>query len=401
MKIHLDMFQAAAVAIVVYYLGMYLKQKFSFLQKYCIPAPVVGGIVFSLGALGFYEAAQIEIQMDTTLQSFFMTIFFTSVGYTASLKLLKRGGLEVAKLLLLCIVLVVLQNLLGVGLANAFSINPLYGMATGSIPMVGGHGTAGSFGPVLESMGATGGMTVAIAAATFGLVMGSVIGGPIARRLIMKHNLKKLLTEADHESIAIAARGAKREVYAVNQAHFMNAMAQLLVAMGLGTLVTMFITSFGVTFPGYIGAMLVAAVIRNIGDLTVNYRVRAKEVEVLGHVSLSIFLAMALMGLKLWQLSDLALPLVVMLAAQTVMMGLYAYFVTFNVMGRDYEAAVLTAANCGFGMGATPNAMANMAALTERYGSAPKAFFAVPLVGSLFIDFFNGTIITVFLNLIQ
>lgn len=399
MKVHLDMFQAAAIAIVVYYLGIYLKSKFEFLRRYCIPAPVVGGIVFSLLSLGLYESGAMELQMDATLQNFFMTIFFTSVGFTASLKLLKRGGVEVVKLLLLCVVLIVLQNFVGVGLANVFGINPLYGMATGSIPMVGGHGTSGSFGPVLESMGAVGGMTVAVAAATFGLVMGSVIGGPIARRLIIKHKLKELLSESEHK--AHAATAAAREVYAINQSHFMNAMAQVLIAMGLGTLVTMFITSFGVTFPGYIGAMLVAAVIRNVSDLTDIYKVRAKEIEVLGHVSLMIFLAMALMGLKLWQLSDLALPLVVMLAAQTVMMALYAYFVTFNVMGRDYEAAVITAANCGFGMGATPNAMANMAALTERYGSAPKAFFAVPLVGSLFIDFFNGTIITIFLNMIR
>ena len=230
--------------------------------------------------------------------------------------------------------------------------------------MVGGHGTAGSFGPLLEQMGAQGAATVAIAAATFGLVMGSVIGGPIARYLIDKDNLFcfECVQEPVHKTPVVG-----KEAYAVDKEYFLFGIGQLLVAMGIGSWITGLITSFGVTFPSYIGAMLAAAVIRNLSDLTGRYEVFSKEIDVMGSVSLSIFLSMALMGLKLWQLSELALPLVVMLLAQTAMMALFARFVIFNLMGRDYEAAVITAAGCGFGMGATPNAMANMQAICDRY----------------------------------
>lgn len=368
MNIDLDMYQMTAVAVVVYYVGLRLKRRFNIFDQYCIPAPVIGGVLFSLLNLVMTTGGFWHLTLDTSLQGFFMTMFFTSIGYTASLRMLKEGGLSVLKLVAVCAVLIVLQNLVGIGLASVFNLGPLIGMATGSIPMVGGHGTAGSFGPLLEQMGAQGAATVAIAAATFGLVMGSVIGGPIARYLIDKE-------------------------------YFLFGIGQLLVAMGIGSWITGLITSFGVTFPSYIGAMLAAAVIRNLSDLTGRYEVFSKEIDVMGSVSLSIFLSMALMGLKLWQLSELALPLVVMLLAQTAMMALFARFVIFNLMGRDYEAAVITAAGCGFGMGATPNAMANMNAIVARYGPAPKAYFIVPLVGSLFIDFINAFIITLFLNM--
>lgn len=289
-----------------------------------------------------------------------------------------------------------LQNLLGIGLAKVFDLGPLIGMATGSIPMVGGHGTAGSFGPLLEEMGAQGAATVAIAAATFGLVMGSVIGGPIARYLIDKDNLFcfECVQEPVHKTTVVG-----KEAYAVDKEYFLFGIGQLLIAMGIGSWITGWITSLGVTFPPYIGAMLAAAIIRNLADLTGKYEVFSKEIDVMGSVALSIFLSMALMGLKLWQLSELALPLVVMLLAQTALMALFARFLIFNAMGRDYEAAVITAAGCGFGMGATPNAMANMNAIVARYGPAPKAYFIVPLVGSLFIDFINAFVITLFLNM--
>lgn len=262
--------------------------------------------------------------------------------------------------------------------------------------MVGGHGTAGSFGPLLEEMGAQGAATVAIAAATFGLVMGSVIGGPIARYLIDKDNLFcfECVQEPVHKTTVVG-----KEAYAVDKEYFLFGIGQLLVAMGIGSWITGWITSLGVTFPPYIGAMLAAAIIRNLADLTGKYEVFSKEIDVMGSVALSIFLSMALMGLKLWQLSELALPLVVMLLGQTALMALFARFLIFNAMGRDYEAAVITAAGCGFGMGATPNAMANMNAIVARYGPAPKAYFIVPLVGSLFIDFINAFVITLFLNM--
>lgn len=397
MIINLDMYQMTAVAVVVYYIGLRLKRRFNVFDQYCIPAPVIGGVLFSLLNLVMTTGGFWQLEMDTSLQGFFMTMFFTSIGYTASLRMLKEGGISVFKLVLICGLLIVLQNLLGIGLAKVFDLGPLIGMATGSIPMVGGHGTAGSFGPLLEEMGAQGAATVAIAAATFGLVMGSVIGGgPIARYLIDKDNLFcfECVQEPVHKTTVVG-----KEAYAVDKEYFLFGIGQLLVAMGIGSWITGWITSLGVTFPPYIGAMLAAAIIRNLADLTGKYEVFSKEIDVMGSVALSIFLSMALMGLKLWQLSELALPLVVMLLAQTALMALFARFLIFNAMGRDYEAAVITAAGCGFGMGATPNAMANMNAIVARYGPAPKAYFIVPLVGSLFIDFINAFVITLFLNM--
>ena len=361
MNIDLDMYQMTAVAVVVYYVGLRLKRRFNIFDQYCIPAPVIGGVLFSLLNLVMTTGGFWHLTLDTSLQGFFMTMFFTSIGYTASLRMLKEGGLSVLKLVAVCAVLIVLQNLVGIGLASVFNLGPLIGMATGSIPMVGGHGTAGSFGPLLD-----------------------------------KDNLFcfECVQEPVHKTPVVG-----KEAYAVDKEYFLFGIGQLLVAMGIGSWITGLITSFGVTFPSYIGAMLAAAVIRNLSDLTGRYEVFSKEIDVMGSVSLSIFLSMALMGLKLWQLSELALPLVVMLLAQTAMMALFARFVIFNLMGRDYEAAVITAAGCGFGMGATPNAMANMNAIVARYGPAPKAYFIVPLVGSLFIDFINAFIITLFLNM--
>ena len=334
-----------------------------------------------------------------------MTLFFTSVGYTASFKLLKKGGLQVIVFLLLAIGLVVLQDLLGaVMAAGLFGMDPRMGLCVGSIPMVGGHGTAGSFGPMLDDMGVTGASTVAIAAATYGLVAGSMLGGPLARRRIAKLGL-----HSDAEDIAKAhAAHLDEEVEGVGTEtthdtrttthRFTVAAVFLGVAAGLGTFVSELLGQF-MTFPSYIGAMVAAVIIRNLWDGFEGYMPH-EEISITGSVSLSLFLSFALMGLKLWQLAELALPMVVMLAAQTVMMAVLAYFVTFNVMGRDYEAAVMTTAFCGFGMGATANAMANMQAVTAKYGPAPRAFFVVPLVGSLFIDFFNAGIITTLINLL-
>lgn len=405
LSISLNLYQGLAVACLVYALGCLMVQKIPLLGKYCIPAPVVGGLVYALIHLGLYTAGVVELTFSSTLQDFFMTLFFTSVGYTASFKLLKRGGLQVVLFLLLAIVMVVLQDILGAVMASGlFGLDPRMGLCVGSIPMVGGHGTAGSFGPMLDDMGVTGASTVAIAAATYGLVAGSMLGGPLARRRIEKRGL-----HSDAEDIASAhAAHLDEEVDFVGTetAHdtrttthkFTAAAVFLGVAAGLGTFISEFLGQF-MTFPSYIGAMVAAVIIRNIWDACHAYMPH-EEISITGSVSLSIFLSYALMGLKLWQLAQLALPMVVMLAAQTVMMALLAYFVTFNLMGRDYEAAVMTTAFCGFGMGATANAMTNMQAVTAKYGPAPRAFFVVPLVGSLFIDFFNAGIITAFINLL-
>lgn len=389
-----------ALVSLVFYLGKFLRNKFSLLSKYCIPPSVVGGFVFALLILIFKMTDIATVNLDTTLQNIFMTAFFTSIGFTASIKVLKQGGFKVITFLGLAVTLVILQNIVGVSLASAFHLSPLLGLCTASIPMVGGHGTSGSFGPILEEMGVTGATTVSFASATFGLIMGSIIGGLVARLLI--HG-KKLKTVRDENS-----KNPPTEVGDYNEENhnilsfkkLMNGACLLFIAMGLGSIVSDFIQLTGLTFPSYIGAMLVAAIIRNIYDFSGKELVE-KEIETLGGLSLSFFLTMALMGLKLWELFDLALPLIVMLIAQVLLVGLFAYIITFKVMGKTYEAAVFSSAICGFGMGATPNAIANMDELTNRYGFVPTPYFVVPIVGCLFIDFVNSAIITIFINFIH
>lgn len=326
-----------------------------------------------------------------TLKNVFMVAFFCSVGYTASFKMLKKGGIQTIVFLLLAVVMVILQNCLGAGLASAFGLDPRLGLATGSIPMVGGHGTAGSFGPMLEELGVANANVVAIASATFGLVAGCAIGGPIAYNKIHKFNLKSAALDTTIEEMV-----EKDETGAIDSKQFLDAFLYLIIAIGAGTVVSMFLGKL-MTFPFYIGAMLVGAVIRNVMD-AMQKEIPMEEIGTLGGSCLSIFLGLAMIDMKLWQLAELALPLVVMLAAQTILMFVYAYFVVFNVLGRTYDAAVMTTGFCGFGMGATPNAMANMQAVTGQYGPAPTAFMVVPLVGSLFIDFCNASILTAFIN---
>jgi len=404
MALKLDMVQAASLAVVVLFIGRKLKNKLFFLDKYCIPAPVIGGLIFAIITLILKISNLLIFDMDITLQKLFMTVFFTTIGLTASLKLLKKGGKGVLIFLGISVILCVLQDIAGVTLAKIFGLNPLIGLSTASVPMVGGHGTAGAFGPIFEKAGAVGASTVALASATFGLVMGSIIGGPIGKRLIEKNNLSypmKTNSSNTQNKIIETKEISNHNNKLLSTDNFMSASAQILLAMGIGTIISVVLEETGMTFPSYIGAMFAAAILRNISDATNAYKVHEEESDVIGEVSLSLFLTMALMGLKLWQLSALALPLMVMLLAQTILTGLFCYFVTFNAMGRDYDAAVIVSGNCGFGMGATPNAMANMGAMTTKYGISPKAFFIVPLVGSLFIDFCNAGVITTFMNLLS
>ena len=399
MELNFNIYETMALVSIILYLGKYIRNRFSILSKYCIPPSVTGGFIFALLILILKLTNIATINLDTTLQNIFMTAFFTSIGFTASIKVLKQGGLKVFIFLILAITLVILQNIVGVTLASVFNLTPLLGLCTGSIPMIGGHGTSGSFGPILEGIGVSGATTVSIASATFGLIMGSVLGGLVARILIHKHNL---LTTNDNKS-----QKESDEVGDYNEENhnilsfkkLTNAACLLFIAMGIGSVVSDLIQKSGLTFPSYIGAMLVAAVIRNIYDFR-NKSIVEKEIETLGGLSLSFYLTMALMGLKLWQLFDLALPLIVMLLAQVILIALFTYFLVFKVMGKNYEAAVFASATCGFGMGATPNAIANMDELTNKYGFAPTPYFVVPIVGCLFIDFFNSAIITVFINLI-
>ncbi|AOT68582.1 sodium/glutamate symporter [Geosporobacter ferrireducens] len=398
MVVQLDMIQTISIAVVVLFLGQTLRKKISFLEKFCIPAPVIGGIIFAILTLVLRQTGVLTFEMDTTLQRVLMTAFFTTIGFTASLKLLKKGGLQVFLFLGLAIALVALQNVVGVSLAKVFHLDPLIGLSTGSVPMTGGHGTSGAFAPIFENAGAFGATTVAMASATFGLIMGSMIGGPIGKRLIEKHNLAQK-SEKKSGNMGITESEDNTEMpKTLIPNHFAVAASQIIFAMGIGTIISIVLQKTGLTFPPYIGAMFAAAIMRNLSDSTKIFEVHMDEIDILGNISLSIFLSMALMGLKLWELADLAVPMLIMLVAQTTLMGLFAYFITFNLMGRDYEAAVLASGHCGFGMGATPNAIANMEVISGKFGAAPRAFFILPLIGSLFIDFANAGIITAFMN---
>ncbi len=396
MELSLDMIQSMALAVAILMVGQVLRKRVSFLERFCIPAPVIGGVIFAILTLVLRQTGVLAFDFDVTLQKVFMTAFFTTVGFTASFKLLKQGGKQVMIFLGLAIALVVLQDLVGVVLAKLFGINPLIGLSTASVPMTGGHGTSGAYAPEFESLGAAGASAVAMASATFGLIIGSCIGGPLGKRLIEKHNL---LDGEGREHFDTSAVDTGDQAKTLVSSEFLMGTCQVVLAMGLGTLISSLLSKTGLIFPSYIGAMFAAAIFRNLADFTGILQIKAKEIDVIGDTSLSIFLAMAMMNLKLWQLGSLAGSMMVMLIAQTVLMISFAYFVTFNVMGRDYDAAVMACGHCGFGMGATPNAIANMSTLTQKYRMAPVAFFILPLVGSLFIDFFNATIIAFFMGL--
>ena len=324
-----------------------------------------------------------------------MVMFFTSVGFQANLKVLKSGGKAMIVFLGVVIVLIVGQNFIAVGLAKLLGVDALVGLCTGSIPMVGGHGTAGAFGPVLEDFGIQGATTLCTAAATYGLIAGSMMGGPIGKMLIERHNL--LATVVHEDDSLLVEEEIKHERHTTM---YPAASFQLIIAMGIGTVLSKLLSLTGMTFPIYIGAMIAAAIIRNVGEYSGGYTVYMGEINDIGGICLSLFLGMAMITLKLWQLAELALPLIVLLAGQTLFMILYVVLVVFNVMGRDYDAAVIVSGTCGFGMGATPNAMANMQAICDRYSPSVKAYLLIPLVGSLFADFLNSLVITVFINFI-
>ena len=396
-EISLNMYHAVALGAVMFWVGEFLTARIGFLNRFCIPSPLVGGLCFAIVNAIMYFAEVAFITFDDTLQTVFMTMFFTTVGYTVSLPALFRGGKSVILLLVLGIAMIFIQNFLGGGVMMLMDENPLYGIGCGSIALIGGPGTAAGIGPDLESAGAVGGTVVSIAAATFGLVCGSMMGGPTARLLINRHHLECKVSRRTQEtpSTGIATDVATEDdKFTSSSPRFIQGFMVIMLAMGIGNQVCAWLTEiFDISFPGYIGAMVTAVVVRNIMELAFHKEFPGEEVDAIGNMCLSLFLSMALTGLQLWLLVDLALPMIVTLAAQVVVMFLFAYFIVYNVMGRDYDAAVMTAGFIGFGMGATSNAMANMQVVTKKYGPSPVAYFAIPMVGSLFIDFFNATLI--------
>ena len=389
-EINLNMYHAVALAAALYYLGNLMCSKISIFNKYCIPAPLVGGVCFSLVNTILYATGIAYITFDSTLQTVFQNLFFTTVGFSVSLPQLKKGGKAVALMLALGVIITVIQNVIGVGLCGALGADPRIGLCVGSIAMVGGPGTAASYGNLMDGMGITGASVAGLAAATFGLVAGSIMGGPTARRCIEKYNLEGPTTKNASADVV----ETEEDVVSSTSGTFVKAFMLIMFALGIGNYVGAVLTEVtGLTFPGYIGAMLVAAVVRNVVDAMYN-EFPMEEVDVIGNMSLNLFLAMALAGLQLWLLVDLALPMIVTLDVQVVALFVFSYFVVFKVMGKDYDAAVMTSGFIGFAMGATSNAMANMQAVTKKYGPSPISFFAIPMVGSLFIDFLNAIIIT-------
>ena len=378
MELHLDMYQTLAIAVLVLLLGRFLKKKINFLEKFCIPAPVVGGLLFAILTCVLYGTGIAEVSFDDTLREVCMVFFFTSVGFQANLKVLKSGGKSLIVFLGLVVGLILCQNFLAVGMSKVLNLDPLIGLCTGSIPMVGGHGTAGAFGPVLEDFNVSGATTLCTAAATFGLITGSLIGGPIGKSLVEKKNL---ITTAVAEDDSLLVEDEKKHTRHTSM--YAAAVFQLILAIGLGTIFSWLLTKTGMTFPIYIGAMIAAALFRNIGEYSGKFTIYMGEINDIGGICLSLFLGIAMITLKLWQLAALALPLVILLSVQVLLMFIFARFIVFNVMGRDYDAAVLAAGTCGFGMGATPNAMANMQAICDRYAPSVKAYLIIPLIGSL------------------
>ena len=415
------MIQTAGIGALALLVGMTLTRKVSFLQKFCIPSPVSGGIIFSLLTLALYTWFHIEVSFDKTLMDVFMLAFFTCVGFQSDLKVLKQGGKLLVIMISLLIVMIAIQNLIPMGITRLMDVDPLVGMAAGSISMTGGHGTAGGFASVLEGMGLNGAATIGMAAATFGLIAGSMLGGPLAEKIIRTKLTDEQMHPKDEdidpamagiESDEASPSGRAKRVSTNEQEFQQYAKAAycILLTMGGGTILSWLFAKTGITFPTYFGALILAAIARNIMGF-ISYRENGQKVSAdslldmerivsVGNICLSLFLGMAMISLKLWELQTLALPLIVILVSQVLLMALFAYFVAFPLLGHNYDAAVLCSGICGFGLGATPNAMANMSAVCYKYRYTVKPFLIVPIIGAMFADLINTAMITFFLNIL-
>jgi ESS family glutamate:Na+ symporter len=395
---------------VVLFVGHLVRRLLPVLARYNVPAPVIGGLLIA-AALGAARAGGVELlTFDTRLQTPMMTAFFTTIGFGASLSLLRVGGPQVLLFFAVATGLAVLQNVIGVLMARPLGMHPLFGVLTGSVTLTGGPATGLAFAPAFEQAGVAGAETIAVAAAMVGIVSGGLIGGPVSTLLIERNRLRpgrphqprgeappiaaQIVEDRIGEAPAAAPPGEDRESYAL-----LKALVVILVAMWLGSWVSGRVAALGITVPAYIGAMLVAGIIRNLDDLTGGIALSQRVIDDIGAVALSLFLVLALMTLRLWELAGLALPIVAIVAVQVIVIAAVCFWPIFPLMGRDYDAAVMGGGLCGFMLGTVANAMANMEALVDRYGPAPRAFLVVPMVGAFFIDFVNALIITICLNL--
>ncbi len=372
-------------------LGEKVRKKWSFFSTYCIPPAVIGGIIVSCFMTVGYQTESFVFTFDSTISSLLFVVFFTTVGFLANINMLLMGGRKAVIFLFVALLLVVLQNVFGIALAKMFDLHPLLGVAAGAVSLTGGPGTAVAFAPTFEAVGVDNGYVVSMSSATFGLIAGGVVGPPVARYLLIRHKIDPLkatnnvgVIQEDEDNI-------------MTESSLFRAVFIILITMGVGSFFSK-LWSDRIALPTQVGPMIIAAIIRNIFD---HYKVKLpmKEITIIGSISLSIFLSIALMSIKLWELSSIALPLMIILFAQVGFVILYVSLVTFNTMGRDYDAAVISAGHCGFGLGATPNAMANMVTFTNMYGSSALSFLIVPLIGGFFIDIPASIIITIFINL--
>lgn len=405
LPITLDLVQTVAFAGVILFAGYGVRRLIPVLGKVNIPAPVCGGLpVAGILAVLYFSGIQ-PLKFDTTLQVPLQNTFFASIGFAASLALLRRGGPLVVTFFILAFVVAVMQNVLGWAVAWGLGQHPLMGVLAGSVTLTGGPATGLAFAPLFEQAGVRGAETLAVAAAMVGIVSGGVIGGPIGTYLV-EHKLRltpgrtasfTLTNVAEQmmpDTAAAAPAGEDIEAYVL-----LKHLVLLVVTVGVGIWVSRWLTGLGLTLPAYIGAMLVAAVLRNIDDVTHLFNISMRVIDDIGTIALSLFLVMALMTLRLWEIAGLVIPLLIILAAQVALIAVICVWVVPYVMGRDYDSAVMSGGFAGFMLGTSANAMANMGALVERYGPAPKAFLVVPLVGAFFIDFANALLITFFVNL--
>lgn len=421
MDIELNAYYTMILATLVLLLGRLLIVKIKFLADFNIPEPVAGGllagvIVFVLNAL-----FGLTFQFSTPLQTGFMLMFFSSIGLGADFARLKAGGKPLAVFLVVVAGFIVVQDVVGVGLAAALGLDPLIGLVAGSITLTGGHGTAGAWGPVLEAQyGIVGATTLGIATATFGLVAGGLIGGPVAKRLLKKIDHQRLAPIGEQTPVeAVAASQSlystrhteagdapdsamfdkPDEIRLITASSTIETLALFAACLAFADLMTIAAKGTAFELPTFVWALAGGVVIRNVLTTFFNFEMFDRAIDVFGNASLSLFLAMALLSLRLWELTELALPVMVILLAQVGVMMLYASFVTFRVMGANYDAAVLAGGHCGFGMGATPTAIANMQAITDRYGPSYKAFLIVPMVGAFFVDLVNAAVLQFFTQL--
>lgn len=399
MQITLNAYYTLILATLVLLLGRFLVKKIRFLAEFNIPEPVAGGLIAAVVVYALNAFFGLSFQFYDDLRVACMLMFFASIGLSADFSRLKAGGKPLAVFLFIVSVFIGLQNGVGVLLAKMLGIQPLLGLVAGSIALTGGHGTAGAWGAEFEALGVVGATTLGIACATYGLVAGGLIGGPVAKHLIKKMGKAPLTTNQDvsqntHAHDGFLERGDS--VRLITATSMIETLALFAACLVFADLMTIFAEGKWFELPTFVWALAGGVVLRNVLTTFFNFDMFDRAIDVFGNAALSLFLAMALLSLKLWELTGLAVPILVILLVQTVVMVGYAVFVTYRFMGKDYDAAILAAGHCGFGLGATPTAIANMQAITDRYGASHKAFLIVPMVGAFFVDIVNATILKLF-----